>query len=444
MTPISLHRCIVLFLFLWICGCASHADRLRDIRNDFYTGKLDRSAEVIDKRLHSKYDADVFKLDRAIVQLASGKPKECETLLRDVRDRFDYLEQTSVPEHVLAAITDDQRIAYAGEDYEKVLIRAFLALANLLEDGADAEAYALQVTDKQQQIMEAGSDETGANPKLQYKQLALGAYIYGLLREETHSNYDDAERAYQRVVEWEPAFQAGAADLERARNGHHSAPGCGVVYVFALVGRGPYKEEVAELPTSAALLIADRIISHTASHTLPPTIAPIKVPRVVLTRNSISAVNVVCDGKDFGTTETIGDISRMAVEQYDAIYPRVMARAIARRVIKKGVIYAGKEAVHADNPLVELAFDAGGVVWEATESADTRCWGLLPDKIQVLRLELPVGDHKLSLRATCDSRPCGPGNSVAVRVAQGRNTYVLANFPDARIVGTILTGRPQR
>ena len=31
------------------------------------------------------------------------------------------------------------------------------------------------------------------------------------------------------------------------------------------------------------------------------------------------------------------------------------------------------------------------MAWEASEAADTRCWGLLPDKIQVLRIELPAG-----------------------------------------------------
>jgi hypothetical protein len=117
-----------------------------------------------------------------------------------------------------------------------------------------------------------------------------------------------------------------------------------------------------------------------------------------------------------------------------------MARAVARRAIKKGVVYASKEAIHTGNPLVELAFDAGGVVWEATESADTRCWGLLPDKIQVLRLELPAGDHQLALRAACGSQSIGPDNHVTVHIAQGRNAYVLANFPDTRMVGTILTG----
>src|SRR5262245_31852866 len=175
------NRCIS-WLLLLLSGCATHADRLRGVRADFYAGDLDRSAQTLDKRLRKKHDADVFKLDRAIVQLAAGKPRECESLLRDVRDRFDYLEQTSVPEHVLAAMTDDQRIAYSGEDYERVLIRAFLALSNLLGDQADASAYALQIEDKQRQIMDSGADEAGDNPKLSYKQVALGAYIHGLLR----------------------------------------------------------------------------------------------------------------------------------------------------------------------------------------------------------------------------------------------------------------------
>jgi hypothetical protein len=398
--------CLMVVLGVFASGCASHADWLRDLRTDFYAGDLGRCEGIIDKRLQNKRDADVFKLDRALVELTAGRPKECESLLREVRDRFDYLEQTSASEHMLAALTDDQRIGYAGEDYEKVLIRVFLALANLLSDGEDASAYGQQVVEKQQQIIDNGADESGDNPKVHYKQLAIGAYIHGLLREETHTNYDDAERAYERVVEWSPEFRAGVDDLERSRSGRHSEPGNGVLYVFALVGRGPYKEEVAEVPTSAALLIADRIISQTAAHSVPPTLAPIKLPRVVLTRNEITAVEVRCNGRHSGTTETIANIGQLAVEQYSAIYPRVMARAIARRVMKKGVVFAGKEAIHADNPLVELALDAGGVVWEATESADTRCWGLLPDKIQVLRLELAAGGRACVSTVRKTMPPC--------------------------------------
>ena len=52
-----------------------------------------------------------------------------------------------------------------------------------------------------------------------------------------------------------------------------------------------------------------------------------------------------------------------------------------------------------DTRMTAKLLNAAGVVWEATESADTRCWGLLPEKIQVLRIELPAGQHQLSLQA---------------------------------------------
>src|SRR5262249_31479583 len=157
-----------------------------------------------------------------------------------------------------------------------------------------------------------------------YKQVALGPYIHGLIREETHANYDDAARASAMVVSWQPDFAYGRQDLERVARGRHSAPGSGVLYVFALVGRGPYKQETIEIPSTAALLIADRILSNNSTYTLPPTIAPIKVPKVVVPTSTVSYVRVAVDRRDVGSTATITDVGRMAVEQYEAIYPRVI------------------------------------------------------------------------------------------------------------------------
>ena len=37
-----------------------------------------------------------LKLDQSIVLLASGKPKEAEKNLREIRDHFDHLEQKAV------------------------------------------------------------------------------------------------------------------------------------------------------------------------------------------------------------------------------------------------------------------------------------------------------------------------------------------------------------
>ena len=420
-------------------GCATHGDRLESIRAAFNAGRVEQAESIVQREISGrKSDADVLKLDRAIIQLADGRPGDAERTLREVRDRFDYLEQKDVGESVLSTLTDDNRLAYAGEDYEKILIRCFLSLSNLMADGQDASAYALQVGDKQRQIINAEGNSPGENPRLAYKRVALGAYIHAAIQEATHSNYDEAARAIQLVANWEPAFKDASSDLQRVSNGRHSEPGNGVLYVFTLVGRGPYKVERAETPTSAALLIADRILTATSKHSLPPTIAPIKVPVVVRSNNRIDSVLVETDTGAAGVTQTITDVGQLAVDQYEAIFPQVMARAVVRRVVKKGAVYATKSAANINDPLASFALDAAGVVWEATESADTRCWGLLPDRIQVLRVELPAGEHVVRLTPASRTRPIGAQASHAVGIEDGRNTYLMANFPDDHLVGQIL------
>ncbi len=422
-----------------VSGCAAQSQQVHTARQLYYTGDVEQATSLLEQELaEADYDHDVVALDFAMTELFSGHPDRAERTLRKIRDQFDYLEQEDLAETTLAFVTDDTRRAYAGEDYEKILIRVMLAMASLMHDGTDAQAYSLQVNTKQQQIVDAGLPLADDNPKQSYHRVAAGAYLHGILREATHSNYDDAERSFAKVVSWQPGFSAGEHDLQRARQGSHSAQGNGVLYVFAFVGRGPYKQEASEIPTSQALLVADRIVSAFSDHSLPPTIAPIKVPRVVTWENGIQHVLVDIGGTPVGATETITDVGQLAVQQNEAVYSHIVARAVARRVIKKAAVYAAKDQMDSSNPWADLALTAAGVIWEATESADTRCWSLLPDTIQVLRVELPAGQHELSLRAAAGQTPLGPGGQVLVPIEDGRNTYVLACFPDVQPVGQIL------
>jgi hypothetical protein len=246
------------------------------------------------------------------------------------------------------------------------------------------------------------------------------------------------------VVNWQPQFQAGKFDLERAARGTHSAPGNGVLYVFALTGRGPQKVEAIEAPSSAALLIAGELVSAFGDQTVPPNVAPVKVPKVIGQACAVQDVVVMVDGQAVGQTETITDVTDLAVRQYEAVYPQVVARAVARRIVKKGLVYGGKEMTGIEKgSLSGLAVDLAGIAWEATESADTRCWGLLPDKIQVLRVELPAGTHEVSLQARGGTRLASRASGTRFDIASGRNTYLLATVPDSLVVGQVLVSQPR-
>ncbi len=435
-------------LLAGLTGCASHFDRVVSVRNDYYAGQLETArAHVQELRDKHKADADVFDLDRAMIELCSGHPKESERILRRVRDDFDTYEQKSAKEIATSLLTDDTKIAYPGEDHEKILVRTFLALSSLLGDGQDAQAYALQIGSKQQELaekslkkLEEHTPEGEPFPTVpELPQVALGPYVRAMLHEESSLDTNEVVRAREMVVSYVPDFRDGDRDLERAREDVACAQDHGVIYLFTMVGRGPIKVESEDIPTQVALLIADQIISALGKETLPPTIAPIKVAKIIRQPNRIQSVVADLDGQEIGTTATLVDVGELAEAHYKARYNQVLAMAVARRTIKKGAVYLAKEQLHAEsNPFADIALTLGGIAWEATEAADTRCWGLLPEKIQVLRIEAPVGTRTLKLQAADAHGAYGAPTTVTVEVHEQRNTYVLANFPDSQLVGQVL------
>ena len=455
----SLKRVFPLFLaalsVLVVCsGCVSgYAERLREVRRDYYdVGDLEQAKTALERRQKRspQREKDVLALDEACLELFSGNIVGAKEKLLQARDSFDAIEEKRIQqstENLLSYWTDDNINSYAGEDYEKILIRATLAIADLFDGEKDAQAYAYQITAKQNEIIQNGFIEDPRNkgqrinPKKAYPRVPLGPYIEGLLWEKTYINASDAARCYEKVVNWQPNFKQGRQDLVRAQTSVHSQPGNGRVYVFAFVGRGPYKEQVYEEATQFALLLADQVFSATNKYSVPPTIAPVPVPSLVINESNVKSVGINIDGENKGETETIADVNSMAVKQYEAVKDQILAKAVVRRVVKKGSIYAAKE-VGQVNDWVNLAMDVGGIVWEATESADTRCWALLPGKIQVASFEIPVGEHKLTM-CPCDlqGRKIGVPLTAKVNVNANQNTYVVVNYPDREPIGKAVVSK---
>ncbi len=109
--------------------------RLQQPRQLFYDNQIDAAHERLAK-LAEKADGTqtVVELDLRW-RTGRGDPSSAEKRLREVRDKWDHLEQASAVEGVASMMTDDQRRAYAGEDYEKLLVRTFLSLSCLMQDG---------------------------------------------------------------------------------------------------------------------------------------------------------------------------------------------------------------------------------------------------------------------------------------------------------------------
>ncbi len=269
--PVPLLLLLLAGSLLAATGCVStHTKKVQSCHEYFARGDFDTSAEELRKQL--KWPGrrkEALKLDLATVELARGNAKESEALLRELRDRLDENDQADAVESLSVVVTDDASRAYTGTGYEQVMVRIMAALASLMHDGGDAEAYALQAIEHQRHLAErAGKDGVEVAAGL-YQPVAVAPYLRGVLRESSLHDYQDAARSYQLVSEIQPAFKLATYDIQRASGGVHSDPGHGVVYIFALVGRGPIREPQEAEVTSASLLVADRIMSVVVSIRYP-------------------------------------------------------------------------------------------------------------------------------------------------------------------------------
>jgi hypothetical protein len=93
-----------------------------------------------------------------------------------------------------------------------------------------------------------------------------------------------------------------------------------------------------------------------------------------------------------------GDLTAGMLRALEAQRPAMMSRMVARGVAKFVASRKIEEKAEGESRFLGwLASAVTGAASLATERADTRSWSLLPDRVSVARLALPVGEHAVRL-----------------------------------------------
>ncbi len=427
---------LVLAVLVLSAGCRSNKVSIGQARDAFALGDLESADKLLSELADGpKRTRHQSQLDLAMVELARGDVSAAESRMRELRDHFDALPDTAPVNDAASLAVDDRVRPFQLAGYEQVLLRSMLAICSLAGDATDAEAYCLQAQARQAELNRQAKDADSPTPK---QQLALAPYLQGTLREATHQNYDDAERAFRLVSSIHPEFAPAADDIERANRGAHSAAGHGVLYVFAMVGHGPRLVETVAPTTTTSLQIASTLLRSIHNHEqgdddepVLPNVVSVKVPQVEIPPCDLAAIGVSWGGQLLGATQTITDIGQLAVEKVEAEMPWTIARAVARRVLKEASVVATAKSLGLSGNAA-AAFEFAAInAWSATEKADTRCWGLLPREIQVLRAELPVGTHEIQLSPLAfTGQSFAPPQRHSVTIEDGRNHYLVVVAPE--------------
>lgn len=443
-----LSSCIALAVSLLLVSCGG--GQAVKVRREFDEGRYQSSHEKLTALgRKDRKNGHLYLLERGVVSLALERPADTVRDLRLARDSLDDLAGSDYGGWLRSMMLDDRQLAYQGADYEQVLVRAMLALADLADGNSeDAGAYALQVASRQREIIESFRARDGSLPKSSYRQVAFGSYLKAIIDEEA-LKFDLAKLHFEKVKAIEPRFSPIAGDLERVVEGHHSKKGNGVVHVLALVGRGPFRVEADEPVTGNSLAIAHYIWASSRNQAVIPNIARVKIPAVAVYEDNPSEVHVSADGSPAGATSLLTDIEALALEEFEAIRDHIVARAFLRRAFKIAATQLATEAANKGrksrgeysdaDALRDLSISAAGLLWAALEGADLRCWSLLPASFQALRVELSEGEHVISLRAGRKGSADGAPREVKVNVRDGYNTYVVAIFPSLEGGASVLS-----
>lgn len=474
----------LLILLSTSCGCQSWQKSHAVAINEFAAGNL----AVSRSKLHESRDSrgaeiQLLTLDQAIIDLASGDAAASERQLREVRRELEHLTQKELTEQSMSVLTDDRATAFSGRSFEQQMALNMLLLSSLMNDGQDSFAYALQATaqvgERKTLLAEAArrqrspgdvavhaadpnvvtpvtyqsSATATSNTRLQPSDvdqtLALASYLAAAVQSESPTRYQETTQAVSDIGCWNAEFARRELATKPGEFGTRCQPGNGTLHVIALVGRAPEWVAESAMPTTAAMLIADRIISATGKHTLPPTISAVKISRPVtnplnpapgLLRCQVQGAANSTAATSQPTFHTLVNLDAVADAWYRENRDDEMARAVTRRVIKKGAIYVLKETqkVHR-NTFVDLGVNVAGIAWEALEKPDTRSWRLLPARIEVARTELPAGTWTTSLN-TGSARFGASAVTIPVDIENGRNTYVVCFLPGRQLTGRILVG----
>ncbi len=452
----QLHPAELLLLLVAIAclpGCARSVATIGSARQAFAVGDLTTAAVTL-KEVASEHSEvqETAELDMAVIELATGSPSAAERRLRAMRDRFDTAAKINPFSETAAVLTDDNAKRFRPAGYEEVMIRTMLAICSLAGDQVDAESYTLQAINRQSKLA-AKANKQGLDGGKIYQPIAIAPYLRGVLREATHHDYDDASRYYQLASTVQPDFTAAATDIARSKSGTHSAKGNGVLYVISCVGRGPVLQETVAPTTTATLAIASSVLNSATNQTsddeakengtdqsdpeeVPalPNIASVKVPEVVIPESPVASVGIFVNGEPIGKTETLTNVAELAIRQNQAEMPWTIARAIVRRVTKEAAVASIGDAMGLEGTAGSLFHFATASAWSGMEKADTRCWGLLPREIQVLRTELPAGSHQVQVVPLgCQNGLLSNGIQQPITIINGRNQYMIVMAPSAEM-----------
>lgn len=397
-------------------GCATYGHGLRDVEAAFAQGRPEEALARLDALGRSLRNEALYHLNRGVLLRASGDIRGSIAAFETAKPLLMYQEAISVSETAGQLMLAEATTSYQPRPFERLQLHVLQALNHLeLGDWNAARVEAVQVNLYLERRF-GGVAPQGGDAFARY----LSGIVFEALGEESNAliAYRKALQAYDR--------NAGVRvpdDLERRMLVYTSRLNLDDEYASLAKRFG--EQRVKEAKQLAVALRDDRngeviVVANTGLvprryevSSLHQDLSSGKFYRLSLPNlrarpSGTTAIALHEAGRELVRSQPVEDLAAAARRALEDELPGLIARAIARNLVKNRV---ANEAGEENQALEFLVNFASAVL----ENADVRSWSTLPERIHLLRATLPVGEHDLVVTFE-------PGRGNAMRIENANVT----------------------
>lgn len=282
-------------------------------------------------------------------------------------EQLDYISASRV---LGATLMNEEMLQYKGDIFERLFINISLALNFIeLQQPDEAMVEVRRINEKYKKF--------SAEEKSSYELNSFAQFLSGLIF-ESESKYDDACIAYKAAFRLDPSYRAVGLDMLTA--------------CWRAKRTQEFNLLVAELrPNEDEMNFVKRKNKNEKIILFLQGLGPKKMPRpdnhiypyLVPTNNLTKRLMVnFLDEKDTYqniSSRQVYSVEKAAIATQEADYSALAARRLGARVAKE---IAADQIRQKDKALGNIAW----LVMVASERADLRNWTLLPESVQVTRI----------------------------------------------------------
>lgn len=363
------------FCALTLTACASYQHKVLEARRmmsddpSSAASKLEKMAEAEGK------DQLVHLLDYGTALQAAGEFKKSSEVLLKADEMADLKDYHSVSKITGSLLFNEGMVQYKGDDYEKVLINAMLAINFLMQNDLDG---ALVETRRINEKLEYYRTEEKKN----YEQNVFAIYLSALIW-EADRKWDDAYIAYEKAYKLNPGIPYLQQDLVRASR-----------RAQRMEAHQKWKKEfgINWDPTWDDKQMGELVLVYQQGwgpRKFPHPDAP-RFPKLFpVPTETVQAQVIIEEGQQKPeASQEIYSVEQVAIKTLDDAYAPLVAKRVAGLVVKE----VAADQIRQKNELL------GNMAWLAmhlSDQADLRQWSTLPKTFQIAKVPLKAGRYKV-------------------------------------------------